>query len=337
MLSTTASILRFKGSNVACALPRAPCRMLKLTPTAGLTSNLLKQVTAPRTPWAMHVRNFARGPGQGGSRFSRPQARPVQVAEQAEQQQYQELERQQQQGMYYEKEEDKFAGEKAHEAISRDIGLQQYMSGVYGTLMGTVGISAAGSVAAMATPLGLVHPLIPVGASFGVLIYMSMFTSPQSHSSTFRGGLLGTFGFLSGMGMAPLLSMATAMDPMIVPSALLATTGMFGVMSASALMMPKGKLSSLGAPLFGGMIGLLGVSVVGWFTPPTSPWYGVLHSVNLYGGLGIFSLFIAYDTQMMIQDYEEGNRDKIMAALNMFINIKIVFQKFLFIFIGRSD
>lgn len=239
--------------------------------------------------------------------------------------------------MYSEKEEDKFAGEKAHEAISRDVGLQKYMSGVYGALMGTVGISAAGSVAAMVTPLGLVHPLMPIGASFGVMIYMSMMTSPQTHSSTFRGGLLGTFGFLSGMGMAPLLSMATAMDPMIVPSALLATTGMFGVMSASALIMPKGKLSALGAPLFGGMIGLLGVGVVGWFTPPTSPWYGVLHSVQLYGGLGIFSLFIAYDTQQMINDYEEGNKDTIMAALNMFINVKIVFQKFLFIFIGRSD
>ena len=163
-----ASILRFKGSNVACALPRAPCRMLKLTPTAGLTSNLLKQVTAPRTPWAMHVRNFARGPGQGGSRFSRPQARPVQVAEQVPLRpnplkliglQYFDrlnnsnirnwsvsnskeciMKRRFLCGKFLHvtllqrtmMQEDKFAGEKAHEAISRDIGLQQYMSGVYG-------------------------------------------------------------------------------------------------------------------------------------------------------------------------------------------------------------
>jgi FtsH-binding integral membrane protein len=238
--------------------------------------------------------------------------------------------------MRYE-EEDKFAHEKAHEAVSRDKGLQQHLANVYGVLMGTVGVSALGAVGAMVTPLGAIHPLIPGLGALVPWLYMSWGTSPGTHSSAFRGGLLGTGAFMSGMAMAPILGMATSIDPMIVPSALLATTGMFGVMSASALALPKGRMSSLGAPLFGGMIGLLGVGIVGIFTPPTSPWYPILHSVHLYGGLGIFSLYIAYDTQMMIQDYEEGNRDTMQAALNMFINVKIVFQRFLMIFIGRSD
>ena len=63
----------------------------------------------------------------------------------------------------------------------------------------------------------------------------------------------------------------------------------------------------------------------------------MLHSVSLYGGLGIFSIYIAYDTQQMINDYEEGNRDTVTAALNMFINVKQVFTRFLIIFIGRND
>lgn len=262
----------------------------------------------------------------------------MQVAEQEQAQQQQELERQQQQGMYQQsKEEDQFAGEAAHEAISRDKGLQSHLAQVYGTLAGTVGVSSLGAVAAMATPLGAIPAIVPGLGCLVPWLYLSLGTSPYSHSSQFRGGLLGTGAFMSGMAMAPLLGMATSIDPMIVPSALLATTGMFGVMSVSALALPKGRLMTLGAPLFGGMIGLLGVGVVGMFTPPTSPWYPILHNVQLYGGLGIFSLYIAYDTQQMIQAYEEGNRDTVQAALNMFINLKIVFQKFLFIFIGRSD
>ena len=142
---------------------------------------------------------------------------------------------------------------------------------------------------------------------------------------------------MSGMSIAPILGMATAIDPFIVPSALMATTGMFGVMSMGALALPQGKMSSLGVPLAGGMIGIFGISIAGMFCPVTSPWYGVLHSVSLYGGLGIFSLYIAYDTQMMIQDYKEGQRDTHTAALNMFINLKAVFTRFLIIFIGRND
>ena len=142
--------------------------------------------------------------------------------------------------------------------------------------------------------------------------------------------------FLSGMGIAPIVGLASAVDPMIVPSALAATTGMFGAMSMGALAMPKGSTAFLGPPLFGGLLCLCGVGVASFFVEPTSPWYGVLHSVHLYGGLGIFSLYIAYDTQMMIQDYEEGNRDSVQAGLNMFINVKQVFTRFLLVFLNRD-
>jgi len=306
---------------------------ISLAPPTAVANSMLK----PRVP----ARFFARGPAKAGSRFSQPRKAPTQVLEREretdQQQQYQELQRQQQAGLRME-EEEKYAtsGETPYQAISGSEGLQQHLAGVYGILGGTMGIAALGSVAMMTTPLGAIPAVVPAIGGLVPLVGL-MFTNPHTHSAALRGTLLGTFGFMSGMAMAPLLGMATAIDPMIVPSALMATTGMFGVMSAGAMMLPKGRLLSMGGPLFAGVIGLVGVGVAGYFVGPASPWYPVLHSVKLYGGLGIFSLYIAYDTQMMIADYEMGNKDKIMAATNMFINLKIIFQQMIMIFIGRSD
>ena len=78
----------------------------------------------------------------------------------SQQQQYQEVSRTQQQGVRYEEEEKDQAAyqqEAAHEALSRDKGMQAYLGSVYGTMAGTSGVAALGAVGAMMTPLGAAH------------------------------------------------------------------------------------------------------------------------------------------------------------------------------------
>ena len=50
------------------------------------------------------------------------------------------------------------------------------------TLAGGIGISAGASIFAMATPLGLVHPLIPALGSLVPLMGL-MYTSKHTHST----------------------------------------------------------------------------------------------------------------------------------------------------------
>jgi FtsH-binding integral membrane protein len=57
-----------------------------------------------------------------------------------------------------------------------------------------------------------------------------------------------------------------------------------------------------------------------------------LYNVNLYLGLGIFSLFISFDTQQMIHDAREGHKDHVSHAMNMFLNLINVFIRLLSIF-----
>jgi len=217
-----------------------------------------------------------------------------------------------------------------------DDGVRSHLAKVYATLGGTIGVSAFGSLGAMTIPGMMMSPLIP-GLGSLVPLFLLYRTSPDTHSELYRGAMLGSFALLSGMATAPLIAMATSMNPMLVPMALGATTGMFGVMTLGAMVAPKGAALRMGPALFGGVVVLLGCGVGSMFVEPSSPWYPVLHSVQLYGGLGIFSLYVAYDTQQIIADYEEGNKDVMLGAVNLFINFKAMFSRFLMIFMGSNN
>jgi len=59
-----------------------------------------------------------------------------------------------------------------------------------------------------------------------------------------------------------------------------------------------------------------------------------LHNINLYLGLGVFSLFIAYDTQRMIESARSGIADPISDALSLFLNLLNIFIRLLEVFMA---
>ena len=52
---------------------------------------------------------------------------------------------------------------------------------------------------------------------------------------------------------------------------------------------------------------------------------------------GLFTLYIAYDTQKMIDEYEMGEDDHLKHAADLFIDFKIVFTRVLALLMGRMD
>lgn len=122
-----------------------------------------------------------------------------------------------------------------------------------------------------------------------------------------------------------------------IAAAALGTTGIFGGFTLMALKAKRRAMLSLGGPLLGCLIGLVLCSLGGMFLPmlgvtnpavlavcqiiaSTTSTRQALYNINLYGGLALFSVFISYDTQRMIESYHEGNRDHIGPALNMFLS-----------------
>ena len=53
----------------------------------------------------------------------------------------------------------------------------------------------------------------------------------------------------------------------------------------------------------------------------------IFHSISLYGGLLLFTGYIAYDTQVAISSYEEGDRDHVSHSLNFFVNFVAIFRR----------
>lgn len=120
----------------------------------------------------------------------------------------------------------------------------------------------------------------------------------------------------SGIMLAPTFAM---FPDAILPAA--AATGLVtaGTVGAS-FVMPKGSMLKYERPLFGALLGLVGVSFAGIFIP-------ALHSVDVYAGIGMFSLYNMYDTHRMISDYEKGHLDYLDHGVNYYLNFLNIFVR----------
>lgn len=82
------------------------------------------------------------------------------------------------------------------------------------------------------------------------------------------------------------------------------TAGVVGGLSAVAVCAPSEKFLNMGGPLAIGL-GVVFCSSLGtMFLPPTTAFGAGLHSIALYGGLILFSMFLLYDTQRIIRRAE---------------------------------
>ena len=50
----------------------------------------------------------------------------------------------------------------------------------------------------------------------------------------------------------------------------------------------------------------------------------MLQSVSLYGG-SFFSVYVAYDTQVILDDYKNGMEDAVQHSLNLFLTSSTYF------------
>jgi FtsH-binding integral membrane protein len=196
--------------------------------------------------------------------------------------------------------------------------VRKHMLRVYNLLALGVGSAGVGSAAMMLTPLGKMIPYwVPMVGGFVPLLWL-MFKPPASVQA--RLALFFAFTTLEGMTLAPLIK-ATMLKG-VLGSALVLTAAIFVGFSAAALAAPRASMLALQGPLFGMLIGMVAISVLNIFYPTA-----FAHSIVLYGGLAIFSLFVAVDTQAMIERASCGANDHVGDALQMFLNVVNIFVR----------
>jgi len=195
----------------------------------------------------------------------------------------------------------------------------------------TVLASTAGAYVHLFTDLlsggGILCSLLAAGLAFGLFL-----TPDNGKNRSTRMGMLLGFGFLTGLGLGPLLQLAIMMNPSIVPTALLVTSTVFACFTGASLMAPDGKYLYLGGMLTSGLSTLLWLGFINIFFRSQ-----MLFQAHIWIGLAVFCGFIMFDTQLIIRKARNGDKDFIAHSLDLFIDFVQVFRKVLILLMQKEE
>ena len=164
---------------------------------------------------------------------------------------------------------------------------------------------------------------------FGLLIWLLM--TPHSNENLQKRFLiLMGFGFMQGMGLGRLVNFALDLDSSIVLNAFLGTAAIFVCFTVCSLMAERRSLLFLGGLLSSSLSFLILINFVNIFVRNAA-----VADASLYLGLFIFSLFIIFDTQLIIEKASYSS-DFIGHSLELFLDLVQVFVRLIIIFSKKS-
>lgn len=214
-------------------------------------------------------------------------------------------------------------------------GLNKFMSRVF-TRMG-LGVGGTIGVSLLLMPFAIdaALPLFFGGfiGSMGSIVALNM-TQPKYGITTDGEKYLETnnqrelaFGGLSlGMGvmLSPFMTVMMSIDPTILPASVLMSGGIFGGCAYVAAKNPKNlDIMNWKAPLMIGMGTLLTTQLIGlgsmiFFGP--NPFSEMIHNIDIYGGIGLFTLMSVYDVHVAREMYQNGKPDHIGCAVSVYLD-----------------
>lgn len=164
------------------------------------------------------------------------------------------------------------------------------------------------------------------------------FSSRKAHAESKmltkeRALYFGGFGALNGMLIANYLhAVHFYVGPQVVPTAFLASVAIFCCLSAGALIAKQRSYLYLGSILGAAMTYFALASLFNIFFRVK-----LLNDVLLWGGLFMYLGFVVYDTQMAVAQFDMGNRDYLVHALQFYVNFLSIFLRLVAILSERQE
>ena len=163
------------------------------------------------------------------------------------------------------------------------------------------------------------------------MMYLNM-TPATNENLTKRFLTLLGVGFLQGCSLGPLIENVAHIDASIPLTALFGTALVFGCFSLAALVAKRRSFLYLGGFLgsalsllfFGGLINMFFRSAM-------------FFNVQLYGGLLLFSLFVIFDTQLVVEKHVSGDNDFIGHSLHLFLDFVAIFVRLMIILARNKE
>lgn len=208
--------------------------------------------------------------------------------------------------------------------------VKDHLKNVYSTLTITLLAAAAGSYVHVCTAFlqgGLLSALGGLG-----LLFLLKSTPHTAENVSKRMAYLTGFGFLSGLGLGPLLDAVIRIDPSIIVTAFMGTAVIFACFSLAALYSTDKKFLFLGGMLMSGLSWMLMLSLFNIFFRSN-----MLFQVELYIGFAVMCGFVLYDTQLIVEKRTRGDDDYIWHCVDLFIDLVGIFRRLLIILAQKED
>nr|UPW27093.1 bax inhibitor 1 [Thamnaconus modestus] len=206
---------------------------------------------------------------------------------------------------------------------------QQHLKNVYSSLALCMLVAAAGSYVHVVTRFfqgGLLSAL----GSLALMIWLASTPhSPQTERK--RLAILAGFAFLTGLGLGPTMDFVISVNPSIIVTAFLGTSVIFVCFTLSALYAKRRSYLFLGGMLMSGLCLLLLVSIMNIFFGSL-----LLFKAHMYLGLLIMCGFVLFDTQLIIEKAEHGDKDYVWHCVDLFLDFITIFRK-LMVILAMND
>jgi Bax inhibitor 1 len=207
--------------------------------------------------------------------------------------------------------------------------VKKHLVNVYLSLLACLICTAFGVYATLYFQFQLGSTLTFLG-SLGMMFWIQMDSKKEEFQR--RVAMLCGFGFLQGLSIAPLIALAIYIDPAIVMTAVIGTVTVFACFSAAAMTAQRRSWLFLGGFLSSATSLLLVLGLANYFFNSVN-----IYGLQLYGGLLLFSGYVIFDTQLILEKAENGSRDAVGHALHLFLDFIAILVRILVILIKNAE
>lgn len=201
-----------------------------------------------------------------------------------------------------------------------------FLGKTYGMLALCIAAGSAGAYFSMGLAFPYEHPFMMLFAMIGgIFAVQALRHTPGINFAALLG-----FGALTGMAIAPLVSMVSAKSGMLVTQAFMTTAVSFVALTGYVLYSRR-DFSFLKGFVWTGLIALIVLSLSNYFFFES----GMIQLAVSGMGVLLFSAFILYDTSAILRDYP--NNEFIAAALTLYLDVFLLFQHLLVLFGMLND
>mgnify|MGYP001166329336 FL=1 len=208
---------------------------------------------------------------------------------------------------------------------------QRHLKNVYTTLFAGVVAAAFGAYIHLMFHVGGLLTCIATAFTLG---YLGTTRNENIYDNAVFQKRLGIFlGFcaLKGMSIGSLVESSLYLDPAIPLIAFIGTVIVFGCFSFSALVAKRRSYLYISGFLSSAMSLMFFMSLANIFFQSSA-----MYNVQIYVGLVLFSGYVIVDTQMIVEKAENGEKDYLWHAAELFTDFVAIFIRILIILMRNA-